>query len=61
MLDYGMDSLVAVALRNWLLRELEAALPVLELMTNTPLKQLSVKIVRKSKLVDRDLCTAKIL
>lgn len=59
MLDYGMDSLVAVELRNWLLRELEAALPVLELMTNTPLKQLSVNIVRKSKLVDPGLCTEK--
>ena len=52
MSDYGMDSLVAVEMRNWLLRELDAALPILELMANTSLHQLSMKIVRKSKLVD---------
>lgn len=52
MSDYGMDSLVAVEMRNWLLQELDAALPILELMANISLHQLSVKIVRKSKLVD---------
>ena len=60
MLDYGMDSLVAVELRNWLLRELEAAVPVLELMANTALQQLSMKIVEKSKLVSPEICVDKI-
>jgi len=52
MLGCGMDSLVAVEMRNWLLRELEAALPVLELMANTSLQELSMKIARASKLVN---------
>lgn len=52
MLEYGMDSLVAVEMRSWLLRELETALPILELMANTSLQQISMKIVRKSKLVN---------
>ena len=52
MSEYGMDSLVAVEMRNWLLRELDSTLPILELLANISLFQLSIKIVRKSKLVD---------
>ena len=52
MSEYGMDSLVAVEMRNWLLREFEAALPILELMANNSLRQLSIKVVRKSKLIN---------
>lgn len=52
MSECGMDSLVAVEMRNWLLRELDAALPVLELMANTSLQELSRKIARASKLVN---------
>ena len=57
--DYGMDSLVAVEMRNWLLRELEAALPILELMASTSLRALSEKIVRKSKIVDAGIIGEK--
>ena len=52
MSEYGMDSLVAVEMRNWLLRELDSTLPILELLANISLLQLSMKLVRKSKLVD---------
>lgn len=52
MSECGMDLLVAVEMRNWLLRELDAALPVLELMANTSLQELSMKIARASKLVN---------
>lgn len=52
MLDLGMDSLVAVEMRNWLLRELDAAVPILELMANVSLGQLAVKVVKRSKVVD---------
>ena len=55
MSEYGMDSLVAVEMRNWLLRELDSTLPILELLANISLLQLSMKIVRKSKLVDPSL------
>ena len=49
--EYGMDSLAAFEMRNWILRELDAALPVLELMANISLQELSLKIARASKLV----------
>jgi hypothetical protein len=52
MSEYGMDSLVAVEMRNWLIRELDATLPILELLANISLLQLSRKIVRKSRLVN---------
>jgi hypothetical protein len=49
MADYGMDSLVAVEMRNWLIRELDATMPILELLASTSLLELSRKIVQKSK------------
>jgi acyl carrier protein len=50
--DYGMDSLVAVEMRNWIARELDATVPVLELMANEPMHTLSGKVVAKSRLVN---------
>ena len=47
---YGMDSLVAVEMRTWLLREFEFALPIIELLSNISLQQLSEKVIRGSKL-----------
>lgn len=51
MPDYGMDSLVAVEMRNWVFREMDATISILELLANTPLEELAEKIVRRSKLV----------
>jgi acyl carrier protein len=48
--DYGMDSLVAVEMRNWLFKEMDITIPILELLANQSLSQLSGKLVRKSKL-----------
>ena len=50
--EYGMDSLVAVEMRNWLLREFEAALPIIELLSNISVQQLSLKVIRVSKLLE---------
>ncbi|RFU23814.1 hypothetical protein B7463_g12524, partial [Scytalidium lignicola] len=50
--EYGMDSLVAVEMRNWIAREIDAAVPVLELMANEPLRVLAAKVLAKSRLVD---------
>ena len=50
--EYGMDSLVAVEMRNWLLRELDVTMPILELLDNVSLMTLSEKIVQKSKLAN---------
>lgn len=52
MSEYGIDSLVAVEMRNWLFREIDANIPILELLAKTSLLQLSEKIVRRSRLVD---------
>ena len=55
MSEHGMDSLVAVEMRNWLLRELDSAIPILELMANVPLSHFSVKVAKNSKLVSADI------
>ena len=54
---YGMDSLVAVEMRNWLFKEMDATISILELLTNQPLVSLAAKIAKGCKLFD--LATAK--
>ncbi|EHK96119.1 putative Phthiocerol synthesis polyketide synthase type I PpsC [Glarea lozoyensis 74030] len=49
---YGIDSLVAIEIRNWITRELEASLQVLELLTSSSVRALGERILGKSKLVD---------
>ncbi len=49
--DYGIDSLVAVELRNWITREMDSTIPILDLLANQSISQLSVKIAQKSRLV----------
>ncbi|KAL9087951.1 MAG: hypothetical protein Q9159_003393 [Coniocarpon cinnabarinum] len=46
----GLDSLVAIEVRNWIVRECDANLQVLELLSSTSLMALTQTIVRKSKL-----------
>ena len=47
---YGLDSLVAIEIRNWITRELEASLQVLELLTSSSIVALAGTILRKSRL-----------
>ncbi|KAH6664674.1 polyketide synthase [Halenospora varia] len=47
---YGVDSLVAIEVRNWITRELEASLQVLELLTGSSIRGLGVLILGKSRL-----------
>ncbi|KAI6710692.1 hypothetical protein PZA11_006639 [Diplocarpon coronariae] len=47
---YGLDSLVAIEIRNWITRELEASLQVLELLTSSSFWALSEAVLGKSKL-----------
>lgn len=49
---YGLDSLVAIEIRNWITRELEASLQVLELLTSNSITALAGTILKKSRLVD---------
>ena len=49
--DYGIDSLVAVEMRNWITKEMGSTVPILELLANNSLLQLSMKIAQRSRLV----------
>lgn len=48
---FGLDSLVAIEIRNWIAREMEANIQVLELLACGSLAILAQMIVTKSKLV----------
>jgi hypothetical protein len=49
---YGLDSLVAVEIRNWVTKQTDANLQVLELLSSGSLISLSQNIVKKSALLD---------
>ena len=49
--SYGLDSLIAIEIRNWIGRNCQASLQVLELLSSGSLVTLSQLIMRKSKLV----------
>ena len=48
---YGLDSLVAIEVRNWITRELEANLQILEILTSDSVHALARTILSKSTLV----------
>ena len=47
---FGLDSLTAIELRNWIGKELKAHLQVLELLTSGPLRDLARLVLRKTRL-----------
>ena len=49
--NYGVDSLAAVELRNWVRQEMESTVRLFELLADVPMRDLAAKIARKSKLV----------
>ena len=51
MSHYGLDSLVAVEMRNWISREMDASVSILEFLANQSLEKLAEKIVARSKVV----------
>ncbi|KJZ72764.1 hypothetical protein HIM_07839 [Hirsutella minnesotensis 3608] len=53
ILDLGLDSLVAIELRNWITREFKAPLQSSEIMTNQPIRGLAQKVATRSSLVPR--------
>ncbi|KAL8872489.1 MAG: hypothetical protein Q9174_001891 [Haloplaca sp. 1 TL-2023] len=56
---YGLDSLAAVELRNWITSGLQANVPLIELMNSPSIDHLSGRIVSKSRLVDRGLLSSE--
>ncbi|ROV92576.1 hypothetical protein VMCG_08954 [Cytospora schulzeri] len=51
MYRYGVDSLVALEVRNWITRELKANVALLEILAAVPMVAFAGKIAEKSKLV----------
>lgn len=58
MATYGLDSLVAVEVRNWVVREFDVSVSVFDLLSGNTLRMVSELVVKKSKLVDRALLQA---
>ena len=52
---YGLDSLVAGELRNWITADLGANLPLMELMNSASIELLAGKIASMSTLVDQSI------
>ncbi len=46
---FGLDSLLAIEVRNWIFRELSVSFQVLELMTSTTLAALAKEIVLRAR------------
>lgn len=51
--SYGSDSLVAVEIRNWIRREMEATVILMDILADNTLSTLTERIVSKSKLLER--------
>lgn len=51
---YGVDSLVAVEVRNWIAKEILVETSVFELMANVPMRQLAGDLAAKSKVVHKE-------
>lgn len=49
--EYGVDSHVAVELRNWITEKMESTVPILEILASGSVGELAAKIAGKSKLV----------
>lgn len=53
--SYGVDSLVAVEVRNYIMRELKSEVSVFEILANNPLAELAVSVAGKCRLLPKEL------
>lgn len=53
MSEYGMDSLVAVEMRNWIFREFDVMVPVLELLANVKVEEMARRVVKESRITNK--------
>ena len=51
MYQYGVDSLVALEVRNWITREMKASMALLDILAAVPMETFAAQIALKSKLV----------
>lgn len=59
LIAYGLDSLVSVEIRNWMAREMDTNMALLDLMSTNSISQLAESVVRKSRLLNRKLLMKK--
>lgn len=50
---YGLDSLVAVEMRNWISKQFDCTFPILELLANTSMATVAQRMAGKSRLLDK--------
>jgi Phosphopantetheine attachment site len=55
LLDFGLDSLTAVELKNWIFQECAAAVQASEILDATSVASLSMKVSSRFQLVKRKL------
>ena len=51
----GADSLIAVELRNWFIRDLETTIAIMDILSTRPIVELAADVAARSKLVRTDL------
>lgn len=52
MSSYGVDSLVAVEVRNWIAKEMLVEVSVFDLLANTPISMLAASLAGRCKLLE---------
>jgi len=53
--SYGLDSLVAVEMRNWVTQTMDVMIPIMELLGKGSIEELADKFARESRLLDVNL------
>jgi acyl carrier protein len=53
--SYGLDSLVAVEMRNWVTQTMDVMIPIMELLGKGSIEELADKVARQSRLLDRNV------
>ena len=61
MVSYGLDSLVAVEVRNWIARELEGKVSKFDLVSGTSLELWAGVVVMKSRVVRKEIKEGKVV
>lgn len=52
---YGLDSLITIEVRNWISRELQASLQIMEILVTKSVVELAGLILKKSKIISEEV------
>ena len=58
LVNYGLDSLVAIEFRNWITRELGATLQILEILATDSVAELATLIISRTNLLTKEIAEA---